>query len=592
MKPDEIKPWIDVMHDFVEIEVRHHPWMWGLMLVLILCLMAVFAAGMVYGITIQTHETTALDGYVMYNPSRDCARGPDNIIRHAYPTRTLAVNLSYSANNGTSWTETTILAAAYQGATVVDVRGIVVSSNNTTCILIRTTDADSKYDMYLLVRWGWYGSWVNYHISSHATIDYRQPQLGINGTDVLLILCGYNTQVISYYLFKLSNRDQYPNYGAAPNGWLAPSWSETSTDFQIWANTTGKFWIGWTDLHTYSYINGRDFCATKSLISWNVQTNVYSVVLNGVGVVPKTGEAVFLLGYNYTAYGYAYITVYYLREGKTYFQGPGVVQSFTTEKIFENYMGLSVDATGMVYVFWYSGTNHKVRGMKTYYWETVAEWIASVYDVNIGYTSTDYVNCANGLGSLWPQVVGVPVNTPRTGYFMSWIWKDEKGATDDYNYQVVYNSVTWPYVNWVPPVISNLTTVDGITTYWYIHDFNYSSGNSPVTWWVSWTSDQNHGWFIVDPNGTMYGYAPDTVGTYTLVVHAQDFYGLKDQDTFTIYFGERIPPAPPIPPPPAPASWTVSLDQIGGWWTLLAGLAVVACLFGMIQRAGLKRRRT
>lgn len=574
--------------------VEHNKYLWYLLLFCVAVLLGTLIVGAVQGITIQTHETTTSDGYGTFQPSRDCARGPDNIIRHVYPTTDLAVNLSYSSDNGASWTEIQILSPAYQGATQVYARGIIVSGNNTTCVLVYTVDADSKYDLYLLIRWGWAGNWINYHIFTHATLQAYSPQLALNDTNVLLIMFGWNTPTLCWYLFYLNNRDQYPNYGTNPTSWLSPSWNEWGQDFQLWTNLTGKFWVAWTDSHTYPYMNARDFCATKTLVAYQL-SNSLGWYLNAVQVMPTTGDAIYLYGANYSAYSYEYIYMYYIRDNKNYFQGPGLLQTFTgSERIFEAYLGLSVDATGYTYIFWYSGTNHKIRGMKNYYWEVATEWTASAYDVNSGYTSTDYINCANGLGSLWPQVSGTVVNNPKTGYFMSWIWKDEKGATDDYNYQVAYGTTTWPTINWGPILITNTDTVSG---HFYVQsyitwDLGVTGGNSPYVWSVidmsGWTGTGS--WLgITDDGGIVYGQNPPSAGNYWFRVEVEDLYGRVAYANITVRVqtvGGGGGAAP------SSVSWSFpTLSEQGELWFLLAGISITACIIGSIRNLAARGRK-
>ena len=526
----------------------------------------------------KTNEITTSDGYSVYNPQHDVARGPDNIIRHAYPTTDLAVNLSYSSDNGTTWTEITILAATYQGLTAVNVRGVCVSSNNTTVVFIRTTDADATYDIYLLIRWGWVGSWDIVRVSGQNSYDYTRAQMAINDTDTILMIFDYNSNGIRWKTFGLGNRTIYPVFAQSPI-----DYSYAGIPF-ICANKTGQFWVAWIQWDgSYYCFRAKDLAKQKSTISSQI-SNLIEFDGAAFGCIPTSGICYFNVWGNYTAYGYVSAYLYYFRDNKNYWEGPGYLSYWSVDKIAYQFAGATHDASGMIYLFYYDESNHKLKGMRAMYNEPAIEWAGSIYDVKTGYTSTDYINCANGIGTLWPQVCGVPVNTAKTGWFMSWIWKDEKGATDDYNYQLAWDSPVWPYIFWAPPVIGNYSLPSWYEAEPYLHDFSVSSGNSPYVWWITWNVPSDGGWFWVDENGTMYGYCPGTNGSYSMTVHVVDFYGLVTNRNIILTVLSRSTGGGTGP---SAVSWDwPAMSEQGELWMLLAVVSMVSCSLGLIKRFG------
>lgn len=532
------------------------------------------------GVTVKTSEITNSDDWgSSTQPQRVVARGPDNIIRHVYPSATAtSVNLSYSSDNGTSWTETTIFNAGYDGATEVLVRGIVCTSNNTTIVLLTTTGATHTYDVYLLIRWGWFGSWEINQGWGQNSYSYGQAQIAINDTNIVLIMFQYN-MVPTYGFYRPNLHSFLPAATSSPTTWNQGGGVNIFPFIE--ANLTGKFWasfIGWDGSNYCIYY--RDICATKALMKQTI-SNLMSCYILGMECIPVTGDMIFSVACNYSALNYHYIYFYYHRNNKAYFQGPGMLTSFTSDIVKFETMGMTVDATGMVEIWWYSETNHKVCGMRCLYTDPLSEWTSSIYDVRTGYTSTDYINIGCGVSSMWPQIIGVSVNIPKTGYFQNWIWKDEVGATDDYHYQLIF-SCTWPYIFWVPPVITNYSLPNWYESEPYLHDFTISSGNTPYVWWITWNTPSDGGWFLGDSNGTMYGYCPATNGTYSITVHVTDFYGLTTTRTTSLTILSRSTGGGTGG---TSVSWDwPTLPEQGVLWILLVVVSMFSCLFGLTKR--------
>lgn len=531
--------------------------------------------------TVTTMETDTFDRSVIGR--NDIARGPDNIIRYAYSTEAIEVNMSYSSNNGTSWTEITILAAAYNGATQVDVIGVVVSSNNTTAVAIRTKDADSTYDLYLLIRWAWSGSWEIVRMSGQATYDYTYGDVAINNTDIVLVVFLYNS-AICYKTFDMNTRTVNPIEANAPIIYVSVS---SPMNPQCVANLTGVFWVYCVYWDGANYrMSVRDLGKTLSE-RYLTFSSLFPPYTGGFHCLVNSGALVWAVGGNYAAVGYYGIYFYYLKQGSSTIQSRAIMWS-TSPVIAYDKIGLSVDAANYCYIFVYDSTNNKVKRYRELYNADVIEWQNSLADAySTGYAANDYVRGSGGLGGVYPRVNGVAVSVPKTGYLTSWIWKDELGATDDYSFQVARDSATWPYLFWAPPVIGNYTLPNWYESEPYLHDFSISSGNTPYVWWITWNDPSDGGWFLGDSNGTMYGYCPATNGTYSITIHVTDFYGLTTIRTTTLTILSRTAGAGSVS---TPWDWP-TLNEDADLWFILAAVSIAACIIGTVRNLSNRGRK-
>jgi len=543
--------------------------LWRIMIGLILTFILLITWGYIDGeaaLTVKTNEisdeASPYRGYM-----NDAARGPDNVLRHAYSTTSHGVNLSYSSDNGTTWTEVEILSGSYAGLTNSIVWGMVVSSNNTTSVIVTTVNADHAFDVYLITLWAfnhaW--SWEKIPIHYHATLGWGDVDISINDTNVVLMVCRFSGNN-AYKLFRMNDRYLSPATASNPTVWTGAS----TYPISCVANTTGKHWIihqSWTG--SAMRINMRDFCQT--LTARTIDVTSWNGFLGGV-VCLRNDVICAVFGANQAA-NYAIFFVYLIPGYTTLIQR--TVYYGATVIGYSN-IGLTFDAQNYVYISYYDDTNDDIKGYGycAYNTENI-EWASKAFTFSTAPDPSDSTTCFSGLTSLWPKVLNTNVGIPKTGFFTSWDWKDEIGAVDDYYKQVCWNnSNTWPFIFWTPPEIVNYSMIDWYVEEPYLHDFNVV-----YVWWVEWIDTPSGGWFLPDENGTVYGYCPDTAGDYEIRIWVEDFYGLKASRNVILTITVRDS-GDGEPDDDGGWDWAVpDTDFNGTMWILLALSAFIATTY-------------
>lgn len=376
------------------------------------------------------------------------ARGPNNIVYRAWQDDDYSIKVSYTDNNGSSWSVSTVINSAWRGHTYVALGGIAVLANNTTMVHFITEDADDNYNSYVACRWNWEGSWDIIEIYGHATTGMSRPKMTVNETCVLLTY--YNNLEVRYKHFWPSNSDVIPLPNILPEDWL-PAAEGNIEDYDVTVNQsgyfiiTGKTWSG----SNYRYYT-RDLNGTHAVVYATEPTGL--VKPYGVQLV-CTSEDTFAIGCTWDRLGTSLILHFYETT-----QWGGFISRYInaqTMDIDSQSLGSCIDDDDRLTYYWANDTD---EGGGTYISKTTAlinateeTWEGNIVDAVYDYGTDDDEWWEFGwYNGKYPVVGGYSVNIPNAGWMGQHIWKDEVGSPDDYAF-ALYWEASFHWYDWGPP---------------------------------------------------------------------------------------------------------------------------------------------
>lgn len=528
------------------------------------------------GATISTVDNRYYD-ISIESSSDNVARGPDNLLRYAYHYDNTSLKMATSDDNGTSWDYETVIEDTWESNTQIIFYGIQVLSNNTTCILFRAQGAlGNTWSLNLAFKWNNVGDWEIVNIHKQNTFYYASCDLAVNDTDILCYLAKYGTSYTTIYAGVCNPSTRSTTFTA---------WSSSLTSLNyisVTTNRTGKFWFSYTYWDGSWYrINFGDYLKTLS-VRYNQIANLFQIYTTGFIGLANGGLAASIMGY-YSGIGYYYLYYVYMLEGSSTITKLAIIS--TTQVLTYIRGGISTNALNYVYIFYYNTTSDKYIRLGAEYdadlstWQNSGVWVKSVNSNDLIYGSTSTSN-------LYPQKSGVNVGMTQSGSSTAWIWIMENGAIDTHRLQY-YLDGTYPFISYEPMAIMNTTMQTGYVEMDYIHRFWVANGNQPFTWSIEFISEPNNGWFSIDILGNgqycyIYGICPDTVGSYTLKITVEDFYGNVENEILTLVVNTISIGEGPAEEPELELIWP-DVDFMGSFWIFLVCLAVFVGLWKTLK---------
>lgn len=478
------------------------------------------------GFTVQgDHQTNEIEDYNHYNMpyTNHWARLPNETWVHAYAAQDHRLNVSWSIDEGSSWTEEEVIGTAWKGHTYLSCFGVVTSSNNTTIVLFRTENADSIHDNYLAILWPGAGTWLVRSIYTSGTYVWDHCDMVINRTDEVTII-GYHNQAGRYKTYDPSTDTVSP----AGN----PTWFVTLINgrFSLACDQYNDVWIAWrTSSNLYVY----DIDKTVTL-SWSP----YGSGLGGYPDIVICENNRKMVSASYVFGLIEQVDIYYESTVNTTFTKRTLVTG--TDDYLEAWMGLSVTSANVVYVTCY---NRETGSEQVEQWHASwnapeATWQASKRTIYPLPTASDLVYTQAGATHVWPKVDGTSACIPTSGYLHTWMFRDELGATDDHYHSVNWSG-SWPSFYFGPPVeITTHSLPRGTYNVFYQKTLAAIYGQTPYSWSIlvapAWLN-------VGSSNGTLYG-TPTGTGTFTVRVRVTDAGADTDTEEWNLTIRPYIPP--------------------------------------------------
>ena len=380
------------------------------------------------------------------------ARGPNNIVYRVWQDDDYAIKVSYTQNNGSSWSDSLVISSSFEGMTSSSIGGIVVLANNTTCVYFLTIDGEDDNNQYVAFRWNWAGAWDIRKIYG-GTTAYGYPKMALNGTHLLFMsVYGGNTLAWKTYDLEADTFSTIP--ATTPEIWVG-SWNNAN-DYDITVNMSGKFIIAsesWSGTSYRYYI--RDLDKDHAVLYGDTGATVWEVYTVNLMCRSNDTLVIGLMGYHggQTTYfmqvmnqvtpwgGFSVVHVNNLGAA-----GPGMdVDS----------LGSNIDDDNRIYFYWANDTLgggdvyiSKMRGEGGY---TEEEWEEAIVDRVYDYgTDDDAWYASSWYDGRYPIVGGYSVNIPNVGWMGHHIWRDEQGAPDDYAFALYWNA-SFHWYDWSPP---------------------------------------------------------------------------------------------------------------------------------------------
>ena len=370
-------------------------------------------------------------------------------------------NVSWSDNNGTSWSNVTVQSEGWKGETKMRINSIQTWVNNTTVIILNTEGADNAYDAYLFWLWGENpasdpASW-NYTTIAVGGTKPDHLSMIFNRTGMLHIVYNQNNAIRSRLWDIETGAMEADSIWAATNGypaiqcdhnnnvWVAYQVSGTSGNLWIWnyEETVSMTVADWSGRYKWSTFfitedNTKVLTGYYTYLGWRAVIRTYETVVNTTINVDMTTTTAYTVGQ-------------YWATGNVYGNTVSVILMRTTagQEEFIRYRAVydAIDAT------W--------EGSETVLW-TVP-------------TTTDIsYHMASGPNSVWPKIDGVSVQRFISGDMHYWHFKDDL-ATDEY-YDIVYtDDPVFTYWNWSAPEVpdpdpdpggGNETNMGAVALWW------------------------------------------------------------------------------------------------------------------------------
>jgi hypothetical protein len=380
------------------------------------------------------------------------ARGPDNIVRRVFQDHDYALKVAYTDDNGSSWSYSTVIDAAWKGHTNSIIGGIVVLANNTTIVHFIADNADDNYNSYVACRWNWSGSWDIIKVYGRSSTALGYPQMAVNETTVLLTyVTGGNT--VRYKTFDPTDSTVTPVAGTLPTQWVGAF--TYSYDYDVTVNQSGYFIIcmkTWSGSVYRFYV--RDLDLTHAVVYASAASGVWQMY--GVSVM-CTSDDTFVIGAGlYWAGG--------SQEGVVVFHEPTQWSGFIRRDIGLNgqldvydwfSVGSCIDDDDDVTFYWANDTGGggdvHISKMTAAYTASEATWEANIVNAVYDYgTDDDSWYHTDWYDGKYPVVGGYSVNIPDNGWMGHHTYKDEQGSPDDYSFALYWNA-TFHWYDWSPP---------------------------------------------------------------------------------------------------------------------------------------------
>jgi hypothetical protein len=382
--------------------------------------------------------------------SSNVARGPDNIVRRLWQDDDYALMVSWTANNGSTWTVSEIVGPAWLGHTSLAMGGIVVLANNTTIAHFTTLNADDVYNSYVACRWNWTGPWDIIEIYGSAVNGVGYPKMAVNETCVLLTY--YMTNAIRYKRFYPSNSAVFPTAAFLPLSWF-PAADSNQYDYDVTVNQTGYFIIAsktWSGVSYRYYI--RDLNGTHAVVYAALWSSVMS---SSSMTIMSTSDDGFCLVMAIQYYGMNYygIAVFHTHTPWGGFQYE-LIQYANNYVMDIDSVGTCIDSTDNVAIYWANDTGAGggtyISKTRSHYQDDEVDWESKTVDGVYDYgTDDDLWRSTGWYDGKYPVVGGYSVNIPIAGWMGEHIWKDEVGTPDDYGFALYWNASFHMY-DWEP----------------------------------------------------------------------------------------------------------------------------------------------
>jgi len=396
------------------------------------------------------------DDPITYNAAQTraagSARGPNNVIYRAYIATTgMSLNVSFTDDNGSSWSDSEVIDTAWKGHTTLVLGGIVVMTNNTTLVHFVANGADDAYNSYIACRWNWSGDWDVIKVYGSAATGMSYPKMAINETKVLLTY--YTASTIRYKIFDPSDSSVDPPAINLPSAWL-PAADSNIANYGITVNQSGLFIIAgqtWSGSVYRYYV--RDLYGEHAPI----YANLWSGVLSTYSVtIMSTSDDCFSLTcvVHYPGLGYIGLMVFHgvAPWSLSLYETPNYASGYLLD--YNSLVG-SIDVDDYVTMYWADDTGPggdvHIAKMTAHFQADESTW-ESAYQIEIYDYGTDddlwvrhdYYN------GKYPVVDGHSVNVPLDGWMGGHVYKDELGSPDDYTFALYWNA-TFYWYNWTAP---------------------------------------------------------------------------------------------------------------------------------------------
>jgi len=384
----------------------------------------------------------------MQSSAKWSARGPNNIVYRAYIEANMALNVSFTSDNGTTWNDTQIIDAAWKSHTNLIIGGLCVMANNTTLVHFIANGADDLYNSYIACRWNWSGDWDIIKIFGSGSTGMAYPKMAINETKVLLTY--FTANHIRTKVFDPSDSSVVPIAPTLPSSWF-PAADSNGYNYDICVNQSGLFIIatmGWSGANYRYYV--RDLEGVHGAVYATEPWGLYkpygvnlvctSDDLFALGAIMATGGNFWILHqYEVTQWGgFAYTIIDSQTDDKDYY---GLGHSIDVNDYLTYYYS---DATGTGEDVYISKTRALIDASEAT-WES--NIIHGVYDYG---TDNDAWRATGWYCEKYPVVQGQSVNIPLTGYMGEHTYKNELGTPDDYSFALYWNA-TFYWYDWSVP---------------------------------------------------------------------------------------------------------------------------------------------
>lgn len=373
--------------------------------------------------------------------SDNAARGPNNIVYRAWQDDDWSIKVSYTENNGSSWSTSTVINSAWEGHTSVGLGGIVILANNTTCVHFITEDADDAYNSYLAFRWNWSGAWDLREVYGSESTGMAYPKMALNETHILLMYCvGGNT--LRFKTYELATDTFSTGPVTLPTVWIG-TWTN-AFDYDITVNLSGKFIIAsetWSGVSYRYYV--RDLDLDHVVVYADTEATIWEVYR--VNLMCRSDDTLVIGCTFYYSAGPSY-GLHVLHQSIPWGAFSLVNVNAANDYVLDvGSLGSCIDDDDRITLYWANDTGggggtyvSMVTGEGDY---TEEEWEEAVVDAVYDYgTDDDAWNALGWYDGRYPIVGGYSVNIPNGGWMGQHIWTDEQGSPDDYAFALYWNA--------------------------------------------------------------------------------------------------------------------------------------------------------
>ena len=371
------------------------------------------------------------------------ARGPNNFLYRVWQDDDYAIVVSWTENNGSSWTDSVVINSVWKAHTFVSLGGICVLANNTTLVHFTALNADDAYNSYIACRWEWAGAWDIITVYGGAASGGSAPKMAVNETHVLMTYFLANN--IAYKVFDPSDSTVDPIAEDLPTMWFEAA-DTNSYNYAITVNQTGIFIIArntWGGTF-YRYYT-RDLYGEHAAIYIQEPWGLYQMY--GAQLVCNSDDllalgAIMLGGGNY------WIVHFYETTPWGAFSYRVINSNSADKDVYSLGVSLSVNDYLTYYFANGTGSGEQVEVSKTTALIDSSEetWEVGIIDAVYDYgTDTDGWYSHGWYNGKYPVVGGYSVNIPQTGWMGGHIWMDEVGTPDDYAFALYWNATFYWY---------------------------------------------------------------------------------------------------------------------------------------------------